>query len=369
MHRVEFKEELSGIDIISDARLRLKSVMDRFPFKATKYYLSLIDWSDPADPIRRVIVPSEEELAGWEWGSMDPSNESAYTVFRGCEHKYRDVVLFMVSDTCCGLCRYCFRKRLFLQKNMESLMDYDRAEKYVAENPDVRSVLLSGGDPLMLPTEKIEDLVRRFHDIPHVETIRIGSKVPAYYPHRILRDNDLISIFENYSSPDKRVYLITHFCHPRELTPIACEAMNRVHAAGGILANQTPMLRGVNDDPAVLAALFNKLAQTGIVPYYVFQGRLTKGNRMFAVPLEEGYTIFEKARALSTGLGKRARFAMSHADGKMEITGMTEKFTIMKLHRAADPSRNGEVSIFKRNPAAYWLDDYGEPVDCGKLHS
>jgi len=196
-----------------------------------------------------------------------------------------------------------------------------------------------------------------------LETIRIGSKLPAYYPHRIVRDERLIQVFEHYSSPEKRLYLVSHFCHPRELTPIACEAMNRVHQAGGVVINQTPLLRGVNADPVVLGELFSALARTGIAPYYVFQGRLTTGNHRFAVPLEEGYTIFEQARARTSGLGKRARFVMSHAEGKIEVAGLTDRAVVMKMHRAADPARDGEVRMFARNPGAFWLDDYGVPLN------
>jgi len=356
-------DEVGMLPITEAVRLRIEAVTERFPFRATSYYLSLVNWEDPDDPIRRIIVPNERELEGWEWGSMDPSDEHAYTVFPGCEHKYRDVVLLMVSDTCGGLCRYCFRKRLFVTRNDEKLRDVDRAVAYVRSHPEVRSVLLSGGDPLMLSTGQLEGLISRLHAIPHVESIRIGSKIPAYYPHRIVRDEQFIGLFETYSSPEKRLYLVSHFCHPRELTPIACEAMNRVHLAGGVVVNQTPLLRGVNDDPEVLGELFSALARVGIAPYYVFQGRLTTGNRAFAVPLEEGYTIFEQARARTSGLGKRARFVMSHAEGKIEVAGLTDRAVVLKMHRAADPARNGEVLLFARNPGAYWLEDYGVPLN------
>jgi L-lysine 2,3-aminomutase len=155
---------------------------------------------------------------------------------------------------------------------------------------------------------------------------------------------------------------MVHFNHPRELTDESIHAIGLVHNAGVITANQTPLLRGVNDDPAVLAELFNKLSYIGVAPYYVFIGRPTQGNRHFLIPIEEALRIFEQSRMNCSGLAKRARLVMSHATGKVQILGRTEDHVYMRYHRAADPDQKGRFLVLRSNPEALWLDDYEEVV-------
>ncbi len=155
---------------------------------------------------------------------------------------------------------------------------------------------------------------------------------------------------------------MTHFNHPRELTEVAVKAIKLLHQTDAILANQTPLIRGVNDDPLVLAELFRQLSFVGIAPYYVFQCRPASGNKGFAVPIEEGYQIFEQAKARASGLAKRARFVMSHESGKIEIAGLTENRVYLKYHRAANGDESGKFMVFERNPEAYWFDDYDAKI-------
>nr|WP_298668855.1 KamA family radical SAM protein [uncultured Methanofollis sp.] len=338
----------------------LRKVENKFAFRSNDYYLSLIDWNDPMDPIRRIAVPSLLECE--ETGFLDPSHEEDYTVAPGLQHKYRETSLLLVSDVCGTFCRFCFRKRLFMNMCEEVMRDVTDGIAYIRNHPEVTNVLLTGGDPLILATSKLEPIVRAVRAIDHVGIIRIGSKMPAFNPYRIIDDPSLLEMIGKYSTDEKRIYVMAQFNHPRELTPQAVEALALLQKAGAIVVNQTPLLRGVNDDPVTLAELFKTLSYIGVPPYYVFQCRPTLGNRMFQVPVEEGYQIFEGAKGRVSGLAKRARFVMSHATGKIEIAGLTEGCAFFKYHQAADPANIGKFMAFHRNPSALWFDDYTEPV-------
>lgn len=341
-------------------RERLKDVTNRFAFRANDYYLSLIDWDDPDDPIRKIAIPDTAELE--EWGSLDASEERSYTVLPGLEHKYDQTALLLVSDLCAGYCRYCFRKRLFMKATEEVARDVTADIAYISRHPEITNVLLSGGDPLILATSRLEHFIRQIRGIGHVQIVRIGTKVPAYNPYRIIDDPSLPEMIRRYSMAQKRIYIVTQFNHPRELTPVAVEGLDLLHQAGAVLANQTPLLRGINDDPRVLAELFRNLSYAGNAPYYLFQCRPTLGNRHFVVPVEEGYGIFEQAKTHCSGLAKRSTYAMSHASGKIAVVGLDDEFIYFKYHQAAKHEDIGKFMVFRRNPEAVWFDDYTEPV-------
>lgn len=339
-------------------RAALRAVTERFAFRSNDYYLSLIDWDDPADPIRRAIVPNLEEMD--QWGRLDPSDERDYTVMPGLEHKYNSTVLLLVSNVCDGICRYCFRKRVFVDSQQECLGDIAGALEYIRRHKEVTNVLLTGGDPLVLATSKLEEIVGRLRDIEHVAIIRIGTKIPAFNPARIVDDASLAEMISRYSTAEKKVYVMTHFIHPRELTDLAVESVNILQRAGAMVANQMPLIRGVNDDAEVLAELLGKLSFMGAIPYYIFQCRPALGNRAYAVPIEQGYEIVERAKALVSGLAKRVRYVISHSTGKIEIVGKSDKFVFFKYHRAAEDADSGRFMVFKCNPGACWFDDYDE---------
>jgi KamA family protein len=334
----------------------LQPVSEKFVFRTNEYYQSLIDWSDPADPIRRIIIPDTGELE--EWGRLDASDEHTYTVVPGCEHKYADTALLLVNDVCGGYCRFCFRKRLFLDDNDEVVRDVTQALHYIAGHTEISNVLLTGGDPLLMSTRKLENIIASLRRIEHVNIIRIGSKIPAFNPHRILNDPTLLEMIAKHSSGARRIYIMAHFNHPRELTDTAMQGLRALLDAGAMIVNQTPMIRGVNDRPEVMAELFDRFAFLGIPPYYVFQCRPTLGNKPFSVPIEEAYATFLGAQGMACGLARRARFCMSHSSGKIEVIGLTEESVIMRYHRAADPADHGRVMIFPRDARAHWFDDY-----------
>ncbi len=359
-------EQIAGLR--SEERETLREVTKKFPFKSNEYYLSLIDWNNPSDPIRRLVIPHKDELI--DIGELDASNEADYTKAIGLQHKYEDTAILLVSNTCASLCRYCFRKRIFRHDNQEVTGDISgEALGYLRNHKEINNVLISGGDPLMLPTDKLENIISKIRDIEHVEVIRIGSKVPAFNPYRILEDPKLPQMLGRYVRGDqgeknerKGIYLMTHFDHPRELTDVAVDALYALQTVGVTTLNQTPLIKGINDDPEVLAELFRKTPKNGVTPYYIFICRPTKGNYGYSVPIEEAFDIFNEARTSCSGTAQTAKLVMSHSTGKIQILGKTEDYVLMRYHRAAKEEDKGRIMIFESNPYARWFDDYTEPI-------
>jgi len=358
---MKYRTKIEQLDQLTPAeKTKLKQVTEKFPFRSNDYYLSRIDWNDPNDPIRTLIIPSLEELD--EWGRLDPSDEKSYCIMPGLEHKYPSTVLLLVSNVCDGICRYCFRKRVFTNPQSEYLRDLPGAIQYIRQHREITNVLLTGGDPFTLKTSKLENIIRQLREIEHVQIIRIGTKIPAFNPSRIIEDPALPEIIRKYSTDQKKIYIMTHFIHPRELTEPAIKAVSLLQEAGSLIANQMPLIKGVNDNPEVMAELLAKLSFIGAVPYYIFQCRPALGNKAYTIPIEQGYEIVEQAKALVSGLAKRVRFVMSHSTGKIEIVGRTENFIYFKYHRAADDADSGRFLAWGSNPDAYWLDDYREMI-------
>ncbi|MDP6797840.1 MAG: KamA family radical SAM protein [Candidatus Krumholzibacteria bacterium] len=361
MPSVKYRKNIHRIDALSkEEQDRLALVAERYAFRANDYYLSLINWEDPLDPIRQIVVPQEGELDAW--GALDASNEADNYVAPGCQHKYSDTALLLVNETCGAYCRFCFRKRLFMNDNEEVEFDPTPGIDYIREHPEISNVLLTGGDPLLLSTGKLRAIITRLREIDHVKIIRIGSKMPAFNPFRILDDPALLELLESHSCTNGRIYLMAHFNHPRELTREARSALDALHHAGVMLVNQTPIIRGVNSDPKVLAELMQELSWMGVPPYYMFQCRPTEGNKPFEMPIVESWELVREAMTRVSGLARRARLTMSHASGKVEVPAVTRDHIICRYHRARNPEDDGRVMVFHRDDNAYWLDDL-RPVE------
>jgi KamA family protein len=362
MKKAKYLTKLEQIPQLSQSEInRLSDVDEKFVFRTNDYYQSLIDWDDPEDPIRRIVIPDVQELD--DWGQLDASDEESFTVAKGLEHKYDSTALLLVNEVCAAYCRFCFRKRLFMDENEEVTKDISEGLEYIRTHPEINNVLLTGGDPLIMSTSKLEPIIQQIREVDHVNIIRIGTKIPAFNPMRIYNDPSLEAMFRKYSTPEKRIYVMAHFNHPRELTPEAVRGLSFLLNAGAVVVNQTPMIAGVNDDPDVLVEMFNKLSYMGVPPYYVFQCRPTLGNRIYVTPLEEAFEIFETARTRCSGLAKRARLVMSHSTGKIEVVGLTEKNIYFKYLRSPIEDNDAKFMVYKRNPDAYWFDDYKELVD------
>jgi lysine 2,3-aminomutase len=345
---------------VEEARL-LEDVVKHFPLQVPRYYLDLIDVNDPHDPIKELVIPSTLELN--REGYLDTSGEHDSTKVRGLQHKYRSTALLLMNSVCASYCRYCFRKRLMdrTQPNDETLRDYEAAAEYIRQHPEINNVLLSGGDPLLLSNEKLDCILGLLRQIDSLKIIRIGTKVPAFLPSRMTTDPGLLEVIARHSHADKRLYVITHFDHPRELTPHAVEGLNLLMQAGAILANQAVLLRRINDSAEVLEDLFNRLSYCGATPYYLFQCRPVKGSRHSQIPLAEGYALFEQAKVGMAGLAKRARYAMSHYTGKIEIVAIKPvnggQEIFLKYHQARNPEDLGRVLTLALPSGACWLDD------------
>ena len=255
-----------------------------------------------------------------------------------------------------------------MNDNAEVTRDVSEGIKYVAEHPEVTNVLLTGGDPLIMSTRRIREIISQLREIPHVRIIRIGSKIPAFNPYRILDDTDLQDVLRKYSTPERRIYLMAHFDHPRELTTAAAEGIAKFIECGVICVNQCPLIKGVNDDAGVLADLYRKLAWMGCTPYYLFQGRPTAGNEPYELPMVQGWEIFRDAVTRGSGLAGRPRFVMSHATGKIEILAVDERHIYLRYHRAKRAEDRGRVMVMKRNDQAYWLDQLEPASGDGEIH-
>jgi len=353
--RVRYVRRLDDIPSIPQAeRERLRRVAEVYVFRANDYYLGLIDWADPADPIRQLIIPRVEELN--DWGRLDASNEAAVTVAPGVQHKYPDTVLLLCNEVCGAYCRYCFRKRLFMDDNEEVTKDVSEGLRYIRQHPEVSNVLLTGGDPLIMSTRRLRDIIGALRQIDHVRIIRIGSKIPAFDPFRILNDEDLQQLLREHSRPDRRIYLMAHFDHPRELTDVAREGLAKYIECGVICVNQCPLIRGINDSADTLAELWSTLSHIGVPPYYLFQGRPTAGNEPYEVPIVEGWYIWRDAVTRESGLAGRVRYAMSHETGKVEILGVDGQHIYLRYHRSKYPQNRGRFMVMKRRDDAFWLD-------------
>lgn len=335
-------------------RSKLKQITDKFVFRVNDYYLKLIDWNDPNDPIKKLVIPNEGELS--EYGRWDASDEDTNYVVPGCQHKYSTTALLIVSEVCGAYCRYCFRKRLFRNDVKEAMSDIEPGLAYISKHPEINNVLLTGGDSLILGTQRLARILQRLREIEHVKIIRLGSKIPVFNPMRIYEDEQLLEAIRMYSNADKRIYVMAHINHPREITAEAKRGFEALHQAGAIVVNQTPILRGINDNSDVLAELLDKLSWAGVTPYYFFINRPVAGNRDFVLPLERVYQLVEEAKAKTSGLGKRIRLSMSHTSGKIEILAIENGKAYLKYHQSRD-EEYGKFMILDCPADAAWFDD------------
>ena len=335
---------------------QVKKVIERHPMRITRYYMSLIDQDDPFDPLRKMIVPSVEELN--LAGSYDPSNEKANTIMPGIQHKYPQTVLILATNRCAGYCRYCFRKRLVGLGSQEILRRLSSALKYIEEHEEVNNVLISGGDPFMLPTRVIRGFLEELSSVRHLNFIRFGTRTPAMFPDRFLEDEELLAILQKYSKKTRRIYVVTQFNHPREITDRATDAVSSLIKCGVVLNNQTVLLKGVNDDGDVLGKLQKKLVSIGVIPYYVFQCRPVKRvKHQFQVTLRRGYEVVEEAKAGLDGHSKRFRYVMSHLTGKIEVVGVGLGEIYLKYHQAKDAANLGRLFTRKLGWKDGWLEN------------
>ena len=297
-NRVETLEDLKKyMSLTEEEEEGVRRTLGRLRMAITPYYLSLIDLNDPYDPIRRQAVPTAHELESAPYEAADPLHEDTDSPVKGLTHRYPDRVLFLVTDQCSMYCRHCTRRRFAGQTDCAVPMEQIKAGiEYIRQHEEVRDVLLSGGDALMLGDGLLEQIISEIRAIEHVEIIRIGSRTPVVCPQRITPE--LCSMLKKYHP----IWLNTHFNHPNEITPEAATACARLAEAGVPLGNQSVLLAGVNDCVHVMKKLVNELVYIRVRPYYIYACDPSLGLSHFRTPVSKGIEIMEALRGHTSGL-------------------------------------------------------------------
>ena len=283
------------INPTEDERQAIEALAERFRFVITPYYASLMDPDDPTCPIRKQVVPRTVELDD-PAGVADPLDEVAHSPVKNVIRVYPDRIAFCVNNECALYCRFCLRKRMvgdeeWIMKKRELEVGLD----WIRRTPEIRDVLLTGGDPLVFSDDKLEWLIAELRRIPHVEVVRLGTRLPVTLPFRVT--DALCRMLERYHP----IWVNTHFNHPKELTPEAAEACDRLLRAGIPVGNQSVLLGGINDDAATMKALCEGLVRMRVRPYYCYQAQLLEGTAHFRVPVERGIEIFRELRGRTSG--------------------------------------------------------------------
>ncbi|MEM4247834.1 MAG: KamA family radical SAM protein [Candidatus Nanoarchaeia archaeon] len=273
---------------------KMRKVCQKFPVRITPYYFSLI--KEIGDPIYRQIVPDEEELQNKELLYTDPLAEDRDSPVHNIVHRYPDRCLFLVSHSCASYCRFCTRKRKVGDPSKISKNFIDEGLDYIRRHDEIRDVILSGGDPLMLCENVLEYILKNLRAIPHIEIIRIGSRVPCFLPQRIT--SKLVKMLKKYHP----LYMNVHFNHPDELTPIAVKALGMLAEAGIPLGNQSVLLKGVNDNPETMRRLMQALLKARVRPYYLYQADMVYGTEHFRTSVETGIEMIKSLRGWTSGL-------------------------------------------------------------------
>ena len=387
--------------------LEMKAVSAVLPFRVNEYVVDeLIDWEDvPEDPIFQLTFPQPGMLDAKDLGALvalvrrdapakeleaaareiqlrlnpHPAGQMEFNVpvwrgrkLPGMQHKYRETVLFFPSQgqTCHAYCTYCFRWAQFV--GIDELKFADREagslSGYVRDHPEVTSVLLTGGDPLIMRTRHLRRYIEPLlaPGLEHVTSIRIGTKATAYWPHRFLSDpdaDDLLRLFEEVQASGRTLALMAHYSHPRELaTPAAQAALHRIRATGAVVRCQAPLVKHVNDSAAVWADLWRQQVRLGAIPYYMFVERDTGPKNYFEVPLVRAWEIFRGAFQRVSGLARTVRGpSMSATPGKVVVEGVAdvagERVFVLKLIQGRDPDWVGRPFFARYDPRATWLDE------------
>jgi lysine 2,3-aminomutase len=285
-HLVLADEERAGV-LLSGNKLAMA---------ITPHYFNLIDPLDPDCPIRRQVIPRIEETLDDPGEMADPCGEDSHMPVPGLVHRYPDRVLFLVTDRCAAYCRYCTRSRVVSGVGEQTLhMEHEAAFRYLEKHTEIRDVLLSGGDPLLLSDAKLEGILSRLRSIKHIEFLRIGSRIPIFLPQRITPE--LCGMLKKYHP----LFLSIHANHPRELTTEVRAGLERLADHGIPLGNQSVLLRNVNDDPAIMKSLVHKLLMCRVRPYYLYQCDLIKGSSHLRASVAKGIEIIESLRGHTTG--------------------------------------------------------------------
>jgi len=395
----------AGLD--AGERLAVKAVATVLPFRTNEYVVErLIDWNAaPDDPIYRLIFPQADMLPGGDVRHIagllardapqaqvhqaahdvrtrlnpHPAGQLAFNIpdlaeepLPGVQHKYPETVLVFPrqGQTCHAYCTYCFRWAQFVDEPdlKMATSDMARITAYLRQHPEVTSVLITGGDPMIMSAAVLRRYIEPLLDpqLRHIESIRIGTKSLGYWPQRFVTDHDAddtLRLFGEVVAADKSLALMAHFSHPRELEPaLVAEAVRRIRSAGAVIRTQAPLIRSINDDSAIWAGMWRTQTRMGMVPYYMFVERDTGPQGYFAVPLARGHQIFRDAYANVSGLCRTVRGpSMSATPGKVCVDGVVdvagEKVFALHMIQARNPDLVGRPFFARFDPTAIWLSD------------
>lgn len=351
---LETFERLLGIELSEDKREQFKRTVEKFPMSVTPYYLSLIDVDDMEnDPVFRQSFPSPLEMNMASYEMSDPLHEDEDSPAPCVTHRYPDRVLFLVSNMCSMYCRHCTRKRRVGDR--DSIPDREQIEaglEYIRNTPAIRDVLLSGGDPFLLPDDYLEWILSELSKIDHVEVIRIGTRTPVVLPYRIT--DKLVTMLKKYHP----VWVNTHFNHPRELTRSARHALYRLADAGIPLGNQSVLLAGVNDCPRIMKSLLHKLVSNRVRPYYLYQCDLSEGLGHFRTPVGKGIEILESLIGHTSGFCVPT-YVIDAPGGGGKIPVMPNYLISWSTNKVVLRNYEGVISTYKE-PDSY------EPIFCDR---
>ncbi len=330
----------------------LEAVARKFKIRITPYYFSLIKKKD--DPIYKQVVPDIRELENNDLFE-DPLAEDKDSPVNNIVHRYPDRCLFLVSPVCASYCRFCTRSRKVGDPNKIDMKFIAEGIEYIRQHTEIRDVVISGGDPLLLEDRKIEHILKNLRAIPHIEILRIGTRAPCMLPQRITPN--LVRMLKKYHP----LFMNVHFNHPDELTPLAMKALGRLADAGIPLGNQTVLLKGVNDDPEVMKLLMQKLLRARVKPYYIYQADMVDRTEHLRTSVQKGLDIIEKLRGWTSGLAV-PHFVIDAPDGGGKIplipeyvTSITDKEVVMrnyegKVFRYAQPEHAREELRKQQKP-------------------
>ena len=346
-NRIETADDLKKLVTIDpNEEIGITKCLEKFRMAITPYYLSLIDLNNPDDPIRKQCIPSFYETYVASEDMNDPLHEDTDSPVPGLTHRYPDRVLLLITDQCAMYCRHCTRRRTVGEHDgAKPTEQIYKAIDYIAKNPEIRDVLVSGGDSLLMSDDKLEDILKRLRAIPHVEIIRFGSRLPVVLPQRIT--DDFCNMLKKYHP----IWINTHFNHPDEITEDSKAACEKLANAGIPLGNQSVLLAGVNDCSHVMKELVRKLTKIRVRPYYIYQCDLSLGLSHFRTPVAKGIEIIESLRGHTSGYAVPT-FVVDAPGGGGKIPVMPNYLISHGTHRVILRNYEGVITTYTE-PAIY----------------
>ncbi len=349
-HRLNTAEDIEKVLHLTDSERKALQTQGLFRVDVTPYFISLIDPADADDPVRKQIIPMAEELNAFTAMMEDSLAEDRHSPVPGLVHRYPDRVLMLVTTQCASYCRYCTRSRIVGDPGQTfNRQDFEMQIDYLKRTPQVRDVLLSGGDPLVLAPKILEELLIRLREIPHIEIVRIGSRVPVFMPMRITQELcDMLAKFHP-------LWLNIHVNHPNEISLELAEACDRMSRAGIPLGNQSVLLAGVNDCVHMQRELVQKLTRIRVRPYYLYQCDLVEGAGHFRTPVAKGIEIIEGLRGHTSGYAV-PQYIVDAPGGGGKIPVMPNYMMSMSDHKIIVRNYEGYITTYEE-PTEYKSHD------------